>query len=303
MKKILLFILYSLSAQNSYNGQITFDYNGTVNGSFTSIVQDSLMTGIAFNQMGEDTSYFFMASITEQDDNEFDLFFAVLQDTTFPVQPRTWDIPGEGDAENPLSLEAIVVLMPGLDSSFVAELFDTITDTSNTADSVDILSDIFSSLTDDLYLGIQGELEITDVTDSSLAGNFNSIMLKPAFHFPPHMVTVTSGEFTFNEVAIPGLNTTNNDPYLSKSIALYPAYPNPFNPSTTIQFSVHQKTEDASLVLYDINGRKLETIFTGSVDPGLHKIQWHGAQNPSGIYFAVFQTENTIQSRKLILVK
>ena len=180
------------------------------------------MTGIAFNQMGEDTSYFFMASITEQDDNEFDLFFAVLQDTVFPVQPRTWDIPGEGDAENPLSLEAIVVLMPSLDSSFVTELFDTITDTLNTADSVDILSDIFSSLTDDLYLGIEGELEITEVTDSSLLGNFNSIMLKPAFHFPPHMVTVTSGEFTFNELAIPGLNTTNNDA-LSKSIALHPA--------------------------------------------------------------------------------
>lgn len=302
MKKILLFILCSLSAQNSYNGQITFDYNGTVNGSFTSIVQDSLMTGIAFNQMGEDTSYFFMASITEQDDNEFDLFFAVLQDTTFPVQPRTWDIPGEGDAENPLSLEAIVVLMPGLDSSFVTELFDTITDTSNTADSVDILSDIFSSLTDDLYLGIEGELEIIEVTDSSLLGNFNSIMLKPAFHFPPHMVTVTSGEFTFNELTIPQLNSPKES-YLPKLIKLYPAYPNPFNPSTTIQFLVHQKTKDASLVLYDINGRKLETIFTGSVAPGLHKIQWHGGQNPSGIYFAVFQAENTIQSRKLILVK
>jgi len=302
MKKYLLFILYSLSAQDSYNGQITFDYNGTVNGSFTSIVQDSLMTGIAFNQMGEDTSYFFMASITEQDDNEFDLFFAVLQDTTFPVQQRTWNIPGEGDTENPLSLEAIVVLMPSLDSSFVSELFGTITDTTNTADSVDILSDIFSSLTNDLYLGIEGELEITEVTDSSLTGNFNSIMLKPALYFPPHMITVTSGEFTFNELTLPQLNSPKES-HLPKLIKLYPAYPNPFNPSTTIQFSIHQKTVVASLELYDINGKKLETIFTGSIDPGLHKIQWYGNQNPSGIYFAVLQTENTIHSRKLILIK
>jgi len=302
MKKYLLFILYYLSAQDSYNGQITFDYNGTVNGSFTSIVQDSLMTGIAFNQMGEDTSYFFMASITEQDDNEFDLFFAVLQDTTFPVQQRTWNIPGEGDTENPLSLEAIVVLMPSLDSSFVSELFGTITDTTNTADSVDILSDIFSSLTNDLYLGIEGELEITEVTDSSLTGNFNSIMLKPALYFPPHMITVTSGEFTFNELTLPQLNSPKES-HLPKLIKLYPAYPNPFNPSTTIQFSIHQKTVVASLELYDINGKKLETIFTGSIDPGLHKIQWYGDQNPSGIYFAVLQTENTIHSRKLILIK
>ena len=116
------------------------------------------------------------------------------------------------------------------------------------------------------------------------------------------MVTVTSGEFTFNELTIPQLNSPKES-YLPKLIKLYPAYPNPFNPSTMIQFSVHQKTENVSLLLYDINGRNLETIFTGSVDPGLHKIQWHGNQYPSGIYFAVFQAENTIQSRKLILVK
>ena len=39
----------------------------------------------------------------EQDSAGFDLFFTILQDTTFPVQPRTWDIPGQGDLENPLS--------------------------------------------------------------------------------------------------------------------------------------------------------------------------------------------------------
>ena len=49
------------------------------------------------------------------------MFLAALQDTTFPVQPRNWDIPGEGDEDNPLSLETLVVFMPGLDSSFVEE--------------------------------------------------------------------------------------------------------------------------------------------------------------------------------------
>ena len=93
MKRLLLFLACSLFAQNSYNGHITFDYNGTLNGNFSSITQDSIISGFAFNQMGQDTSYFLMASITEQDNDEFDLFIAIIQDTTFPIQPRTWDIP------------------------------------------------------------------------------------------------------------------------------------------------------------------------------------------------------------------
>ena len=88
MKKFTPFIFCFCLAQENYTGEITFDYNGNVSGSFTSIIQDSIPVGFAFNQEGTDTSYFIMGAFTEQENNEFDLFLAVLQDTTFPVQPR-----------------------------------------------------------------------------------------------------------------------------------------------------------------------------------------------------------------------
>ena len=122
MKIFIPFLFCILLAQESYEGEITFGYTGTENGSFTSIIQDSIVTGFAYNQMGLDTSYVIMMSITEQENNEFDLFLAVLQDTTFPVQPRTWDIPGQGNLEDPLSLESIVIFIPELDSVFVLNL-------------------------------------------------------------------------------------------------------------------------------------------------------------------------------------
>ena len=75
MKIFIPFLFCILFAQESYEGEITFDYTGTENGSFTSIIQDSLVTGFAYNQMGLDTSYVVMMAITEQDENEFDLFF------------------------------------------------------------------------------------------------------------------------------------------------------------------------------------------------------------------------------------
>ena len=138
----LYFITISF-AQNIYQGEIDFNYNGTVNGSFTSISEDSLVTGLTINQIVNDTALVIMVSITQQNENEFDLFLAVLRDTIFPIQPRSWNIPGEGDENNPLSLESILVFMPQLDSSFVEDIFDFFSDTSANQDPDEIFENIF----------------------------------------------------------------------------------------------------------------------------------------------------------------
>ena len=305
MKIFIPFLFCILLAQESYEGEITFDYTGTENGSFTSIIQDSIVTGFAYNQMGLDTSYVVMMAITEQDENEFDLFLAILQDTTFPVQPRTWEIPGQGDAENPLSFETIVVHIPGMDSSFVVEITDLFTDTTNTWDSLDlsiILADLYTELADDLYLGLSGELEISDVSDSSFSGTFNSIMLKPTFHIPPHMISINNGEFSFNKVELPDLSS-NYDSELPNTFSILPPYPNPFNPETTIQFTIDTGYDEVSLNMFDISGRWVETLAVGFMKPGKHKIRWYAGDHPSGIYFAVLQSGVRIQTTKLVLIK
>ena len=168
IRYLVFFYLCALSsAQNIYQGEIEFSYNGTVGGSFTSISEDSLVTGITINQVVNDTALLVMASITQQDENEFDLFLSVLRDTTFPVESRSWQVPGEGDEENPLSLETILVLMPGLDSSLVLNFLETFADTSEDQNSDDLFNDIFTTLSDQLYLGLQGNLELEVLNDSS----------------------------------------------------------------------------------------------------------------------------------------
>ena len=302
MKKLIFLFFCLLQGQNAYEGQVLFDYSGTENGVFSSMVQDSIVSGFSVSQNNGDSSYFLIASITQQEDNEFDLFLAALQDTSFPLQPRTWNIPGEGDEGDPLSLETLLVFMPGLDSNFVLELFDTFIDTSSSEDSTDLFSDFFTTFADNLYLGLSGELVVETVTDSSVIGSFNTIMIKPAFHFPPHTIFINNGEFEFYDIAIPELEISN-EKNIPKEFELYSIYPNPFNSSTTIDISIRSSIQHTSLYIVDIGGRKIETIFAGKMRSGIHSFNWNSNQNPSGIYFSVLQIGNSIETKKLMLIK
>ena len=68
-------------------------------------------------------------------------------------------------------------------------------------------------------------------------------------------------------------------------------YPNPFNPSTTISYSIPEGGH-VSLIVYDIRGRKLETIVDETQAPGSYKVNFNASKYPSGIYFCRLNTEN-----------
>ena len=298
----LYFITISF-AQNIYQGEIDFNYNGTVNGSFTSISEDSLVTGLTINQIVNDTALVIMVSITQQNENEFDLFLAVLRDTIFPIQPRSWDIPGEGDENNPLSLESILVFMPQLDSSFVEDIFDFFSDTSANQDPDEIFEDIFSSFSNNLYLGLEGDLEVIVATDSALVGTFNTVMLKPAFYFPPHTISINDGNFNLNNLEAPILSTYYSSSSASPNVSLLPPFPNPFNPRTKIKFFIQNSIENALVTIYNSNGQQINTLFSGALSSGSHTFYWEPKTLASGMYFFVIQTPFSIQSQKLIYLK
>ena len=301
MKK-LFFFLCILKSQSIYEGQLIFDYTGTEDGSFSSIIQDSVISGFSFNQNNGDSANFLIASVTEQGENQFDIFLAVLQDTIFPLEPRNWNIPGDGDTDNPLSLEALITFMPGLDSSIVTQLLDIFTDTSDFENNEDILTNLFTTLSNDMYIGIEGSFQINDITDSSISGNFNAVMLKPAFYFPPHTISIQNGEFIFNTIFDSELEILNNQ-ITPKNIKLHPGYPNPFNSNTTLRITINKPIQNSSLYIVDILGQKVETLFIGDLDVGQYNYKWNSTQNSSGIYFAIFNTINSIYTHKLTLIK
>src|SRR3990172_13287910 len=85
------------------------------------------------------------------------------------------------------------------------------------------------------------------------------------------------------------------------------AYPNPFNPSTTIQFSVPQ-SGPVRLGIFDIHGRQVATLVNEAMNAGIYRIRWSGkdsggADVASGVYFAKVQSRAGSDTGRLALVK
>lgn len=84
--------------------------------------------------------------------------------------------------------------------------------------------------------------------------------------------------------------------------ALYPNYPNPFNPTTTIKFSI-PNPQFVTLKVFDILGREVTTLVNEEKLPGNYEIQFDGSNLPSGVYFYRLQAGSFSDTKKFILLK
>jgi hypothetical protein len=84
--------------------------------------------------------------------------------------------------------------------------------------------------------------------------------------------------------------------------ALSEAFPNPFNPTTTIQFQIPTAGR-VSMKIYDRLGREAATLIDGIRAPGHYQVRWDAAAFPSGLYFCRLVTDRGSETRKLALVK
>ena len=86
------------------------------------------------------------------------------------------------------------------------------------------------------------------------------------------------------------------------SFALLPNYPNPFNPTTQISFSL-ARPGTASLRVYDLLGREVATLVDRSLTAGNHSIEFRATGLSSGIYFVRLTQGSNTQTQTIILVK
>jgi hypothetical protein len=79
-------------------------------------------------------------------------------------------------------------------------------------------------------------------------------------------------------------------------------YPNPFNARTTISYSLPRDSE-IEIAIFDITGRKIETLVQGQETAGEHSVAWDGKDLPSGLYFYRINAGEYSQTRSCVLLK
>ena len=89
---------------------------------------------------------------------------------------------------------------------------------------------------------------------------------------------------------------------VASSFALERNYPNPFNPTTTIEYSLGL-AGPTKLMIYDVLGRELVKLVDEFRPAGTHKVVWNASSMPSGVYFYRLESSNFVRTQKMILMK
>lgn len=108
-----------------------------------------------------------------------------------------------------------------------------------------------------------------------------------------------------------GSDLTTIDADAPEAFKLHGNYPNPFNPTTRLQFDIPSTREELAplkIEIYNTLGQKVKTLFDGQITPGVHEVDWDattdaGNSVPAGVYIAIMKSRQTQQTIKMTLVK
>ena len=139
------------------------------------------------------------------------------------------------------------------------------------------------------------------------------------FNITPSESYVDNATITFDNIILAGENGQELDyqdsfiyefsssDLIPNSTELSNVYPNPFNPSTTIDYQLSVGS-DVSLIIYDMKGSIVKTLVSNFQDAGLHQVTWNGkndngGQVSSGMYLVRMQTNGQLYQQAITLLK
>ena len=172
--------------------------------------------------------------------------------------------------------------------------------------AIDILEDIIINcdLPDEVVAAMIDEgycyLELADEEERSILPNCTV----RTSTLDEYQVTVNELQTQFS--FCPDKDNYNNVPNTGDILSVT-NYPNPFNPTTTISFGLHEDNI-VNVVIYNIKGEKVKILVNSEFEAGYHNLVWNGLDDngktvSSGIYFYKLSTDKDSVTRKMLLLK
>lgn len=100
----------------------------------------------------------------------------------------------------------------------------------------------------------------------------------------------------------PVLGLEDDANILPEDYALYQSYPNPFNPSTTIKYSI-PNSDIVNIKVFDILGREVAVLLNEYKPAGTYNIEFNASRFASGVYFYQLHSGNYVETKKMVLLK
>ena len=98
------------------------------------------------------------------------------------------------------------------------------------------------------------------------------------------------------------VNIKLNDLTIPNLTVLHQNFPNPFNPNTTIKYSIH-KQSNVILRVFDVLGSKVANLVNKEQPQGNYEVEYDGTELTSGIYFYQLNAGDYTETKKMILIK
>ncbi len=128
----------------------------------------------------------------------------------------------------------------------------------------------------------------SDIVDVSNAGSTNLYVVADAVRF-----------ITFDDISV---SVDEEISSLPKDFSLEQNFPNPFNPSTSIEYSV-PSNEYVSLKVYDVLGNEITTLVNENQNPGNYTVNFDARNISTGVYFYKLQVGSFVQINKMLFLK
>lgn len=141
---------------------------------------------------------------------------------------------------------------------------------------------------------------------TGFAGTGDLIVVKADSPITAEDLTITARGIDNSKLTV-SLDKLSTGGVTPRVYALHGNYPNPFNPMTTISFSLPE-AQDVKLVVYGVDGRRVAVLVDGQQGPGLHEVIWTGRDDngrsvATGTYFYRLEAGPYRQVQKMTLIK
>lgn len=162
-----------------------------------------------------------------------------------------------------------------------------------------ILKDNSHIILKDNYINGQKRVLAYSMFNDIFDGHKAEFTIEDGANFSLDDIKIIVSDTYGNEIATEYHEIDANFDY---SFSINSIYPNPFNPSTDIDFSMPNNGY-VILSVYNIKGQKVDVIFEGYQDSGFHSYTWNASEFPSGIYYFNLELDNKVSVAKAMLIK